>query len=118
MSCMSQGIAVLKVKTQQAATYTDISHGDNLQITENGIRVFPNPVKNGRVTVHIDHAGKTPVSLFIYGSDGRLFHSEKINAGNSGMIKTINITELPAGVYTVQVLSAERKQVKKFIKTE
>ena len=69
-----------------------------------GIFVFPNPAKG---VIKMDF-GKELTNVMINVTDltGKILHSEKYNQILSG-IKTVNLSEIPAGVYILTVNSKE-----------
>lgn len=118
MCCMSQGIAVLKVKTQLPSPkiYARVNNVQKEKVFN--VSIYPNPVKNGSINIKIQNANASSTLLSVYDVNGRLYYSEKINSNRVSLNKTISIANLRAGVYTLQIISGKEKQVEKFIKID
>jgi hypothetical protein len=70
--------------------------------TQTGVLVYPNPVRqNGNV--NISGAGISPASIQLRDANGRLLRTATMSTG----MYTLSTTGLPAGVYYVQVQSAQ-----------
>jgi hypothetical protein len=68
------------------------------RINDNGISIFPNPADD---FFHIRFDGEVPASLILTDYSGRTVRSENVN----GKFQTIEITDLPKGLYFVQINS-------------
>ena len=67
---------------------------------ERSLTVYPNPVREGSVTVRLDYVPAQRSLLQLYGPTGRLVRQQAV----SGAITRIgNLGELPPGVYTLSV---------------
>jgi uncharacterized repeat protein (TIGR01451 family) len=74
---------------------------------ETNVRVFPNPAEDFvTVDVTTERAGSATVQLLTI--DGRVLRTEQLSLIAGGGRTTINTTELPAGMYVVQVTGANR----------
>lgn len=82
---------------------TSIHDGASTDIT-----LSPNPVRN---QLTVQYPGATPATLLIFDLSGNIvFHREVKNGLN-----IIDLTEIPAGVYTASVKAADYKSVKKLV---
>ncbi|HSR40234.1 MAG TPA: T9SS type A sorting domain-containing protein, partial [Phnomibacter sp.] len=76
--------------------------------TQTGVHVYPNPVRqNGNV--NISGAGISPSNIQLRDANGRLLRSATMSTG----MYTLSTTGLPAGVYYVQVQSAQGLSTRK-----
>ncbi len=66
------------------------------------VEVFPNPT-NGNSTLSLKNVSANKVSYKIYSASGALIFEKELNAA-SQMEETLNISGLPAGIYTLQLL--------------
>lgn len=69
------------------------------------ISVFPNPT-SGSMTLRFELPAKE-ITLRIYTLSGKLVHNENLPAAQSGEVHTLDISNLPSGVYLLQVVHAE-----------
>ena len=74
---------------------------------ETKVRVYPNPAEDF-VTVNVatERAGNATVQLLSL--DGRVLRTERLSLVSGGGQTTLNTTNLPAGMYVVQVTGANR----------
>ena len=77
------------------------------------LSAFPNPAKD-ELVVYFETKNPEPTTVSINNNLGQSIFSQKINSPLTGKNKLkINLNEMPAGVYQLQVLSASAKQSKK-----
>jgi hypothetical protein len=74
-------------------------------ISDKDANIFPNPVHD-QLTVQLSSDWQPGVRLMIINSDGRCV----INKAATGSVNTLQLSSLPAGLYTLQI-SDNRKQV-------
>src|SRR5690554_4906400 len=89
---------------------------EQLNDVVNWAHLFPNPT-TGEQQLIITTQGNTPISVDLYGVDGKLIR--KIYHGattNQETVISINIEHLSAGMYFYQVIAGEKNQSIKFIK--
>jgi len=80
---------------------------------DNKVAVYPNPAREELNVIH-DFNGETEIS--VYNISGQLVLHKLANE-NAGLNKsTLNIRELPSGVYNVKISSGNKSQSVKFIK--
>jgi type 1 glutamine amidotransferase len=75
-----------------------------------GLKTYPNP-SSGRITLETP---KYPASVYIFGMNGNIYHSEIINKPKT----IINIDKLPAGVYILELFIGNKKMTSKFIRSD
>lgn len=74
---------------------------------ETKVNVYPNPAEDFvRVKVTTERAGSATVQLLTI--DGRALRTEQLSLTAGGGQTTLNTTDLPAGMYVVQVTGANR----------
>ena len=79
------------------------------QISKN-LLVFPNPTE-GKITVKVPHIEKG-ADMRIYNNSGKIIFAERI----SDEFFTVDISDLPAGLYFIEVNTPEGKFIQKSIK--
>ncbi|UZT97635.1 M12 family metallo-peptidase [Chryseobacterium fluminis] len=80
---------------------------------ENGLKIYPNPSK-GIFTIESD--SKTNISYTLYAMDGKLVHPKKEVSRNGGkIVEKVNVSDLPSGVYIIQVDQEGQKISKKLM---
>lgn len=90
--------------------------GDDEMPVDAKITVYPNPVKD-QLTVAIDAPVSRAAKLIIYDYTGRKIISEQILPSAGAQTININTTQLPAGVYLMQIqLNNELVRQFKFVK--
>ena len=78
------------------------------------IKVFPNPVQGQlEITVPNSWQGKM-VYYAIYNSNGSLV--KEITNSNAGQIETVNVSNLPMGVYIVKAANGNESSVQRIVK--
>ncbi len=88
ISCLSRGIAVLNVVTN------DIGVSENQLVTKNNsIIIYPNPVEN---ILNLHTIFDTPIGYEIYNSLGQVIDNMRTTE------KTIDISELKSGIYFIR----------------
>lgn len=73
----------------------------------NSINIYPNPAKD---VINIDL--KTDAQIAIYSLDGRAVTAENIIKG----VNTINVSDLPVGMYILEVITEGGRMQSKFLK--
>ncbi len=84
--------------------------------TKENIAIFPNPVTD-KTTIHFNISEKKTVQLQIWNGLGQLVQilmKDNLNAGH--YIKTINLSNLSAGQYTVKLIYGEEEKQVQLIK--
>ncbi len=85
-------------------------------IVRDQLIIYPNPahdVVNGKVISGV--TGR--VKIHVYDMNGKLVYEAEIEKSDDSIIKTMNISSLASGMYTIQINIANRKtMVAKFIK--
>lgn len=85
------------------AFVTDVSETDLAA----GINIFPNP-GSSELNIEILESAK----YSIYNAEGKLIETDQMFEG----LNTLDINDLPVGVYTIQFISDEKLATKKFVK--
>jgi hypothetical protein len=81
---------------------------------EEGLRVYPNPANN-ELTLQYSFEGEGVITLFISEMSGRLVQQERPAFSNG--LSSINIKDLPKGMYLIELLDQKGNSKKaKFIK--
>ena len=74
------------------------------------VSIYPNPVTNDNINVHIGSMVKGIYSFRLLNAQGQQVYTESLNHEGGGLNKTIRITSrLPAGVYYLQISNKESK---------
>ncbi len=79
-----------------------------------GLSVYPNPVKNGDVTVILEDSSIKDVQLFLYTSEGRQIFGKTAEVV-SGAVK-INMDSFSSGIYTLKIETHNETFIRKIIK--
>lgn len=90
-----------------SATDKDISVG-SISVLDHqqagGVTVFPNPVSSkGVLNLNLESVPSNKIELRIYNNLGQMMHHDFINSSNSSLQTRINISQLAAGTYFLQV---------------
>ncbi len=89
----------LNVNASNFTINSNLSTGETEK--ENGLKIYPNPSK-GIFTIESD--SKTNISYSLYAMDGKLVHPKKEVSRNGGkIVEKVNVSDLPSGVYIIQV---------------
>lgn len=68
------------------------------------LQVFPNPVTVGEVTLFLPEDMEEETTTQLFNQNGQLLRSVALHAGSN----RVNLQDLPAGIYTLQVLRQGR----------
>jgi hypothetical protein len=71
------------------------------EVADNNILIYPNPVPNGVFTLEYDANTGASVDLDMITSDGKVIY--RLSEVSSG--QTIDVTQVPAGIYFVNLKS-------------
>lgn len=98
-------------ETLDETNYADtLSSGSVASLAALGVRVYPNPATS-QINVNLQNEGSGVVT--ISSLEGKVLQETTISSG----LNTINVADLPSGVYTILFTSNNKKQaVAKFIK--
>ena len=80
-----------------------------------GFEVFPNP-NTGIFTMKLDAYGRGMITLTISDILGREIYTDKFNSSKSSFEKQLNLSEFPAGVYTLKLETDKGVLTRKMIK--
>lgn len=83
---------------------TGISLGETA--ADNSVRIYPNPVSD---MIHIDLNSAENVKISLYGLTGNVVKT----AAESGTTATMNVTDVPEGIYILVVDNGKNKTVRK-----
>ena len=84
-------------------------------LANTAIELYPNP-SNGNANLEFNGAFDD-VSIVVYKADGGHVYNESLSSVN-GLTKQLQLEELPAGVYFVEVNTAQGKIVKRLVKQQ
>ncbi|MDH6253076.1 hypothetical protein M2347_002803 [Chryseobacterium sp. H1D6B] len=89
---------------------------NDLEKSEDGLKIYPNPSK-GIFTIETN--AKNNISYTVFAMDGKLVSQKKEVRSNGGKIsEKVNLSNLPSGVYLIQVDKDDQKISKKLIITK
>ncbi|MFK7921363.1 MAG: LamG-like jellyroll fold domain-containing protein [Bacteroidia bacterium] len=81
------------------------------EINDIKLKVFPNPTTNS-ITIEIDALNNRGINLQLLDMKGSVLQSSTIDEGRQSYTETIDVSELPAGVYMLRVGGIVRRVVK------
>lgn len=84
-----------------------ISAVNEIALTENGIRVYPNPAQE-KITIELNEKPNTGEEIFIYNSSGQMVKTQMVSQQKT----ELNISELPSGIYLVRMKNASVKFIR------
>lgn len=87
--------------TSNSITIANLSIGENPEL-EAFVSVYPNP-SNGEFTLNMDVAGSSRLVITVLDVSGKTVHSENLGKFSGQLNKTFDLTQLSAGVYTLNV---------------
>lgn len=80
-----------------------------------GLRVQPNPATN-LVALSFGASAEGAVQVQLMGADGRVALQQRLNNVHAGQVLPLDIQQLPAGLYLIQVESSIGRSVAKVVK--
>ena len=90
-------------------------HTTNTTRTVGEITTYPNPV-NSNITIEMDMEVAATAQLVVMDFTGQLVSQETISLTKGINTKTMNVTNLVPGMYTIQVYAKSKVITSKFIK--
>lgn len=84
-------------------------------LLNNELILYPNPTKQSINITISPNAGNSKVQIMMYNSNGAVILNERTSFSNQGEIE-LDVDNLPAGVYRVEMISSEEKRVGQFVK--
>jgi hypothetical protein len=98
------------------ASYTSITTGKNTYSSDNNqIRIFPNPAKD-EVNISLKLAKKQNLKITLISSEGVVKKEFEVLNASGNLNSSINIEELPAGIYFIIVKGETVSFTGKFVK--
>ena len=79
---------------------------------ENLLKIYPNP-SSGLVTVEIDNADNSKMTMDIIDASGRIIYSNIFHSEN--VLEELDLTSFSSGIYYVRIISKEYFGIKKLI---
>jgi PKD repeat protein len=70
---------------------------ENLNLSDNAILIYPNPVSDGKLHFILNYAGSSIIE--IYNLEGQSFYIEKISSISNLFERSINVSNYPKGIY-------------------
>ncbi|MDQ6477415.1 hypothetical protein [Dyadobacter sp. LHD-138] len=70
--------------------------------------------KDGKIKVNIDKYNDASTAILFQDSKGKVFYREVAGKHDKKLRREIDITQLPAGDYTLEIVSKGEKQTKEF----
>jgi hypothetical protein len=99
---------------QSAAQFVTLVGINDLSASA-AVQIFPNP-HNGLFTIKCKSSLNGTVGIEVRDLSGKLVHTENISAAGPVVEKTINLMHLPAGAYTVRIITDSNSTVHSMIK--
>lgn len=87
---------------------------DEVVNNETALSVYPNPVQNGVLNIQYELKASAEVTVNVMDITGRVLSSENINAQAGVQKHAVNVANLSAGNYIVEISSTEGRGVSKF----
>jgi hypothetical protein len=84
-------------------------------ISENRIRIYPNPV-NDKLFVEIDDLTGKDLRLFIYNQLGKMILNCKLENSGGQIREEMDISDFKAGIYYIKIVTSEVINVQKVVK--
>lgn len=81
------------------------------EIKDISFQVYPNPA-NSSITIEIDALNNRAINLQLLDMKGSVLRSKKVEEGRQSYTETIDVSELPAGVYMLRAGGVVRRVVK------
>ncbi len=91
----------------------DETNGNNTVIDKGGIKIYPNPATS---LLHVELTGfdEVPMTFEIHDISGRLLSTNRCEPGTQNT--TINVAQLPAGIYLLTAINSGQVTTAKFVK--
>lgn len=123
---------VFDVVLQSATRFADKNQGegdnvfiDNISITnttpvkpvvkaDNAFKVYPNP-SDGLFTISSPRLTGNNIDIRVTSLLGTVVYSEKAKGNSSGLLKTLNLNNLPAGIYLLSVTDGQQQMNQRIV---
>ena len=112
--------SMLNCITKKLCMANSIAGGSNLRFNEDmegeSIRLFPNPVNQSEaITLQVNAVNDETVSVDMYDIKGSLVNSLSVDCEEGINTFTLNALNLPSGIYTVRVSTANKVMHEKIV---
>ncbi|MER3471925.1 MAG: hypothetical protein C4330_11550, partial [Chitinophagaceae bacterium] len=104
---------VKAIEISGKVTYSNIakiSIGDGAPVG-----IYPNPVKNGELTVQLNNLAATSYSIRIYNAAGQMISNQVIKHNGGSATESIALPNAKAGLYTITISGGDTQINKTFI---
>lgn len=85
-----------------------------INIEDNGISIYPNPVQR-TLNLNMQNLSGT-ATVQLYGSDGKFLTEETYDLSGGNKIRTVDMAEFPKGIYFYQLINGENTFQGKIVK--
>jgi hypothetical protein len=86
-----------------------------VKLKNNGYLVSPNPFRNRLVVQFYPDAGALK-AMEVYNAAGQVVYRRTFPQGSASATQDINLTNLPAGMYTLRIVQTDKVTTEKVIK--
>jgi len=102
------------MRASQKVTVNVVCREGNLSELPGRLNVFPNPVTNGILNISIGDDIQGDVNIKFYGVDGKLYSNKNITNTSSSLL-SIDVSEIPIGIYLIKISSNDILYSKTFL---
>ncbi len=92
---------------------TAVKIADNA--AQNTVQVYPNPIQS-QFAVYLRNMKAANATINLYNAAGQLLSSQQVNLINGSQYIDVPSAHLPAGAYTLRIVTADFKYIKKLVK--
>jgi len=82
-----------------------------------GINIFPNPSR-GRVNIQLNDRTEGLLNLSILNTSGRVLRQFNFAKGRGVLVESVDLSDLPNGIYIVRTIVQDKAQFKRFMITK
>ncbi len=82
---------------------------------QNTVQVYPNPIQS-QFSVYLRNMTASAASILLYNAAGQLLVKQQVNLVNGSQFVEVPSKHLPAGAYTLRIVTADFKYTKKLLK--
>ncbi len=106
------GRSYYRLRQTDFNSQTELSKVVSIDLKNIGtVRVFPNPVTNGELTLFLSDNTEEEMIVQLFSPLGQLLRSMTI----SNISNSLDVKDLPTGVYTLQIVRGQESVVKKIV---
>ena len=101
---------------QRTAAETAVPIAATGKVLHESVKVYPNPTADF-INIDLENDNATNLDIKIFDSkSGRLYKQGKVNRSTTKMSHKLDISQLPVGIYVIEIMQGNDRAFRKLVK--